>query len=185
MNKFAILHSIGGYKKEIIYFPIIYFPIIYEDVESQNIFTYLNFHLNDTEDKFINIVKQQLRLEDSYLDSLRKDFLNFQNNSSKISFVIKDTFTINSTIFYISVNLSGLKGLVFAQPDSFSRRVKSKNKFRRRWIIRDLDLISADSLNIFENELPRIYSIKKEIFNQVYVDKWNKTMVSLLKKAGT
>ena len=178
-NKFAILHLKDIKKKE-----IIYLPIIYENVDAKNIYTYLNFQLTDTEDKFINIVKQQLRIDDSEVDRLKKEFLNFKNNSTKIDFYLVDTFTINQIIFYIAVNKSHLKAFVFTQPESFSRREKSKNRFYRRWVLRDLELISADLLDDFEKDLPRIYSIKRTIFNQVYIDKFNNTMGRTLRKIG-
>lgn len=176
-NKFAILHLKDIKKKE-----IIYLPIIYENVDAKNIYTYLNFQLTDTEDKFINIVKQQLRIDDSEVDLLKKEFLNFKNNSTKIDFYLVDTFTINQIIFYIAVNIRNLKVLVFTQPDSFSRREKSKNRFYKRWVLRNLELISEDLLDDFEKDLPRIYPIKRTIFNQVYIEKLNNSMVSILNK---
>lgn len=181
MNRFAILHSKDSSKKEIIYFPIIYFPIIDQDDVPPNIYTYMHFHLNDREEKIIDIVKHQLRIDESEVESLRSDLQKFQNNSNKTNFFTKETFSINNIIFDIAVNQNG-KGLLLVQPDTFNRRVKRKNKFRRRWVMRDLDLISNDSLNSLEIDIPAIYSIKREIFNQVYVDKWNNIMLSLLKK---
>ena len=174
MNNFAVLNSSKNQINE-----IVYFPIIYEG--DQNTYTYLNFQLNDSEDKFINIVKHQLRIDVSEINKLREDFLNFQNNSNKISFDIKHTFTINNIIFKIAVNLIDLKVLVCALPCSFNKRAKSKNKFKRRWVRRDLDLISDISFQKSEIDLSLLYLIKRKIFNQAYVDNWNNTITSLIK----